>query len=110
MPACKIGSGVTKSGSPMPSEMTFFIVAAISKKRRMPEGGTDWTRWEINLFKSHLGRLAHIVRPETTADLGAAADERAGQQRILHHGFLVHDRVADDRVFHLAVGGDRRIR
>jgi hypothetical protein len=34
----------------MPSEMTFFIVAAMSKKRRMPEGGTDWTRWEMKFL------------------------------------------------------------
>jgi hypothetical protein len=39
-PARRIESGVTKSGSPMLSEITSFIVAAMSKKRRMPEDGT----------------------------------------------------------------------
>ena len=32
--------GVSKSGSPMPRLMTSSIMAAMSKKRRMPEGGT----------------------------------------------------------------------
>src|SRR4030081_2681401 len=94
----------------MPSEMTFFIVAAVSKKSRMPEGGTDWTRVKIYLFKPHLRRFAHIVRPETAADFGAAADERAGQEGVLDHGLLVHDRVADDGAFHLAVGADGGVR
>ena len=35
-----MGCGETKSGSPMPSEITSSMVAAISKKRRMPDGGT----------------------------------------------------------------------
>jgi hypothetical protein len=48
MPACKIAGGVTKSGSPMPSEITLSIVALMSKNRRIPEGGTDWTRSEMN--------------------------------------------------------------
>src|SRR3990172_4974498 len=52
-PACRIGGGVTKSGSPMPSEMTSSIVATISKKRRMPEGGTAATRRET---KSRMGQ------------------------------------------------------
>ena len=39
--------GVTKSGSPTPREMASFIVAAISKKRRMPLGGTAAMAWLI---------------------------------------------------------------
>ena len=41
MPARTMADGVSKSGSPMPSEITSSIVAAMSKKRRMPDGGTD---------------------------------------------------------------------
>src|SRR5690606_3778514 len=44
--ASTTGAGETKSGSPMPSEITSSIVAAISKKRRMPEGGTVRMRSE----------------------------------------------------------------
>jgi hypothetical protein len=44
MPACKIGAGVVKSGSPMPSEITSCIVAAMSKKRRIPDGGISAIR------------------------------------------------------------------
>jgi len=39
MAASQMWRGVTKSGSPTPSEMTFSICCAISKKRRIPEGG-----------------------------------------------------------------------
>src|SRR6476661_10353509 len=39
MPASRIRHGVTKSGSPTPSDMTSFIWAAMSKNRRMPDGG-----------------------------------------------------------------------
>ena len=36
-----IGHGVTKSGSPTPSEMTSSILAAISKNLRIPDGLMD---------------------------------------------------------------------
>ena len=39
MPAFRMCQGVTKSGSPMPKEITSSIVAAISNSFRMPEGG-----------------------------------------------------------------------
>ena len=39
MPASRIRHGVTKSGSPTPSEITSSISAAMSKNRRMPDGG-----------------------------------------------------------------------
>jgi hypothetical protein len=42
-----ICGGVVKSGSPMPRLITSFIVAAMSKKRRMPEGGTVATLCEM---------------------------------------------------------------
>ena len=38
MPARRMLQGVLKSGSPTPSEITSSISAAMSKKRRMPEG------------------------------------------------------------------------
>ena len=44
--ASSTGFGVVKSGSPMPSEMTSFIVAAISKNLRMPEGFSPATRFD----------------------------------------------------------------
>jgi hypothetical protein len=50
MPASKIGSGVTKSGSPMPKEITFSIVAAMSKNFRIPDGGVFATLSAMNLF------------------------------------------------------------
>jgi hypothetical protein len=39
MPASRTRHGVTKSGSPTPREITSSISAAMSKKRRMPDGG-----------------------------------------------------------------------
>ena len=44
MPAWTMCSGVSKSGSPTPRLMTSSIVARMSKKRRMPDGGTSRTR------------------------------------------------------------------
>src|SRR5688500_6451791 len=46
MPASRIGFGVVKSGSPMPSEITSFMVASISKHFRMPEGLSPATRFD----------------------------------------------------------------
>src|SRR3954462_9177988 len=39
MPASRTRQGVTKSGSPTPREMTSSISAAMSKNRRIPDGG-----------------------------------------------------------------------
>src|SRR5690349_19329552 len=39
MPASRMRHGVTKSGSPTPREITSSISAAMSKKRRIPDGG-----------------------------------------------------------------------
>src|SRR6266487_4985885 len=44
MPAWRICSGVTKSGSPTPSEITSGMVLIISKNLRIPEGFTERTR------------------------------------------------------------------
>ena len=46
MPASITWAGVAKSGSPTPRLMTSSIVAAMSKKRRIPDGGTARTRAE----------------------------------------------------------------
>src|ERR1035438_4747370 len=43
MPASRMCHGVSKSGSPMPSEMTSFIFETISKKSRMPDLGRSTT-------------------------------------------------------------------
>src|SRR4051812_32872893 len=48
MAASRTFHGVTKSGSPTPSEMTPSIEASRSKKRRMPEAGIACTRSEIS--------------------------------------------------------------
>ena len=45
--------GVTKSGSPTPSEMTSFIPCTMSKKSRMPERGMARTLLAINLSGSN---------------------------------------------------------
>jgi hypothetical protein len=45
MPAWRICSGVTKSGSPTPSEITSGMVLMISKNLRMPEGLAERTRF-----------------------------------------------------------------
>ena len=42
----RIGLGVVKSGSPMPREITSFIVAAMSKNFRIPEGFNPATRFD----------------------------------------------------------------
>src|SRR6266576_3667235 len=60
MPASRIGCGLTKSGSPMPSEMTSFIVATISKNLRMPEGGTLFTRVATKLSPASAVLLSAI--------------------------------------------------
>src|SRR5664279_5113055 len=39
MPASRMCQGVSKSGSPTPSEMAAFILATMSKKSRMPDLG-----------------------------------------------------------------------
>src|ERR1022692_1560712 len=39
MPASRMCQGVSKSGSPTPSEMASFILATMSKKSRMPDLG-----------------------------------------------------------------------
>ncbi len=44
MPASMIAGGESKSGSPIPNEITSFIVDAISKNFRIPEGFKDATR------------------------------------------------------------------
>ena len=41
MPACRITSGVTKSGSPMPRLMTSCIVRGDVEKLADPDGGTN---------------------------------------------------------------------
>ena len=41
--ARRMVQGVLKSGSPTPKEITSFISAAKSKKRRIPEGLISWT-------------------------------------------------------------------
>src|ERR1700749_336926 len=48
MAASRMCQGVSKSGSPMPSEITSFIFATISKKSRMPERGRSMTCLAMN--------------------------------------------------------------
>lgn len=51
MPASLICQGVTKSGSPMPSEMTSSMEESRSKNFLMPDGGSEATFREIRLSK-----------------------------------------------------------
>jgi hypothetical protein len=54
MPASLICQGVTKSGSPMPSEMTSSIEESRSKNFLMPDGGSVATFREIRLSKASI--------------------------------------------------------
>ena len=45
MPASTTWGGESKSGSPTPRLITSGMVAITSKNLRMPDGGTDSTRW-----------------------------------------------------------------
>jgi len=69
MAASRMCHGVSKSGSPMPSEMTFFIFATISKKSRMPDLGRS-TTWEaIKRFGSMMrGKHALCVQENPAAE------------------------------------------
>ena len=53
--------GVSKSGSPTPRLMTSSIVAAMSKKRRIPDGGTDRTRSDRARSDSGTRGLVSVV-------------------------------------------------
>src|SRR5215471_12909937 len=72
MPARRICSGVTKSGSPTPSEMTSGMVLIMSKNLRIPDGLTLRTRCDrtsrlsvsidgftLSFFDSFCRRLQH---------------------------------------------------
>src|SRR5579884_134542 len=100
-------SGVTKSGSPMPSEMTWSMVASTSKNLRMPDGRTrsmmdDVSRRRGFSAKARLlfmevrvllvavrhaqdgllvERLADDLQPNRQAVGQAARDRQAGQAR-----------------------------
>ena len=52
MPASLICQGVTKSGSPMPSEITSSTEESRSKNSLMPDGGSVTTFCEIKLSKA----------------------------------------------------------
>src|SRR5688500_5345874 len=54
MAASRMCQGVTKSGSPTPSEMTSFIPCTMSKKSRMPERGMSRTLPAINFCESNM--------------------------------------------------------
>ena len=53
--------GVSKSGSPTPRLITSSIVAAMSKNRRIPDGGTDRTRSDRARSDSGMRGLASVV-------------------------------------------------
>src|SRR5690606_41407545 len=68
--ASTTGAGETKSGSPMPSEITSSIAAAISKKRRMPVGGTARMRSERRPAEPPAARRRMAVLGPMSADFG----------------------------------------
>ena len=49
-------NGVTKSGSPMPSETASFIFETIAKKSRMPDLGNVATWFATKRVESSMGR------------------------------------------------------
>src|SRR5580700_6471749 len=56
--------GVSKSGSPIPREITSFILATISKKSRMPDFGRSTTWRAMNRLWSMVGgRKPRRARP-----------------------------------------------
>ena len=55
MPASLMCQGVTKSGSPMPSEITSSIEESRSKNSLMPDGGSVATFCEIKLSRASAG-------------------------------------------------------
>src|SRR5579863_7915903 len=57
IPACRMWSGVTKSGSPTPRQITSGIVLIISKNFRMPDGLTFCTRCD------NTSRLSVSINP-----------------------------------------------
>src|SRR5688572_9149210 len=69
MPASRIRQGVTKSGSPTPREMTSSISAAMSKNRRIPDGGQS----AMTAFSGFTGRPSRRHR-QAVVTLGG--DER----------------------------------
>src|SRR5512135_2574120 len=84
MPDCRMGSGVVKSGSPTPREMTFFIVAAISKNLRIPEGFRLLTRRESER------RLISCIRPPTFGEFAIRwCLQNTAIQTPVHPGFAL---------------------
>src|SRR4051794_34136659 len=75
MAASRMCQGVSKSGSPMPSEMTSFIDWTILKKSRIPERGMVPT-WDAICFFKIIGKGkaekvgSNGAVPEGTEELG----------------------------------------
>ena len=71
--------GVSKSGSPTPRLMTSSIVAAMSKKRRIPDGGTARTRSDRT--RSASGGRGSVSVPVSVAMIGKPTASTAGEGR-----------------------------
>src|SRR5260221_4560180 len=115
--------GVTKSGSPMPSEITLSIVAAMSKKRRMPDGGTLRTRSEIKSrttgcfiatlssrsYEADSRRISNVDHAIAPFDPCMASDEALFQQRIFAGSAFVNYCIAQQGAFDMAPGGNGHV-
>src|SRR5579863_7985193 len=108
MAASRICQGVTKSGSPTPSEITSFIPWTMSKKSRMPERGMAPTWRAMNrcgIKSTALGSADRIGAGRLFCSggglVGLAPDERLG---LAQHGGAgdgnARDVVAGRRVVH----------
>src|ERR1700754_3169749 len=102
MPASRTRHGVTKSGSPTPSEITSARCAAMSKNRRMPDGGQA----EMTLFSGFTiaGPSRHDRQPVVGLRLeeGVAValvrlehEVRRGRADPVDRGQLLRDELAD---------------
>src|SRR5258708_40257461 len=110
----------------MPRLITLSIVAAMSKKRRMPDGGTERTRSEIKLrdvvscfmaclsfslaFVAYRRRVAHVDRAEAPFDVRVSPNQALTEQRLCTGCALIDDRIAHDAVGDLAVCRDGHVR
>ncbi len=60
IPASRITSGVGKSGSPTPREITSCMVAAMSKNLRIPDGLMACTFWDNNSLTNAITSLPSV--------------------------------------------------
>src|SRR5664279_2820577 len=106
----------------MPSEITSFMVAAISKKRRMPDGGMASMRLDTKLriscflvamllystllHKAYCRGVAHVDTAKPALDPCVTPDQTLPHHDAVAGCALVNDRVGDNRIRVVAASGD----